>query len=200
LDGTVRVDGVADGDAWMDAAVSAGVVMETKDGLIVWDPNSGSVVARIPGAPSAAATFDNTIVWCDSYCHPSMHFTDIITGNTSAVDPPPDYPFFYAWGGAFSPDGSTFAVPVWSAPHGGPRAMAVVDVSTGSVTGLVPGSATNEGCCDLSWDSTGQRLYYASFGSSDGSDQWHLSYWEVGSGASVDVDVTVPRSTAMVAG
>jgi dipeptidyl aminopeptidase/acylaminoacyl peptidase len=199
-DGTVQVDGVADGEAWMDGAVTSGVLMEAKDGLVVWDPRSGSVVARIPGAPSAAATFDDTVVWCDSYCRPSMHFTDATTGDTISVDPPPEYPVFYAWSGAFSPDGSIFAVPVWSTPRGGPRAIALVDVSTGSVTGLVPGSATDDGCCALSWDSTGQRLYFASFGPSAGNGEGHLSYWDVGSGSPVQVNVTIPRSTAMVAG
>ncbi|MDP9222365.1 MAG: hypothetical protein M3P18_00635, partial [Actinomycetota bacterium] len=75
--GTVTVDATAPGEGWLDGAVSAGPVLQTRDDLIVWDPVAGKVVARL-NAPSAAATFGNTIMWCDNHC-PQLHITDVIT-------------------------------------------------------------------------------------------------------------------------
>jgi hypothetical protein len=199
--GNVTVDGTAHGDSWMDGAVSAGVLLETRDGLTVWDPEAGKVVAQL-NASSAAATFGNTVVWCDNHC-PQLHLTDVITGEDRTIDPPIGYLVFSAWDGVFTPDGSTFAVPVSSTPHPGPggtQAVALIDVATGSVTGLVPGSASNAGCCQLSWDSTGQRLDIARYESNGKTEGWRLSYWDVGSSSTVEVPVELPHSVAMVAG
>jgi hypothetical protein len=201
-DGTVTAEGPAHGGDWLDGAVSAGVLLEARDGLIVWDPERGEVVARIPDASSAAATFHNTVVWCVEHC-PQFHLTEITTGDDRIVDPPAGYPWFVTWDGTFSPDGSTFAVPVSSTPRSGPgsaRAVALVDVASGSVTGIVPGSETTAGCCDLSWDSTGGRLYFARYEASDGTEGWRLSYWDVGAATAVDTGLGVPDAVAMVAG
>jgi len=56
-DGAVTAQGAAHGDAWMDGAVSSGVVFETNDGLLVWDPVGARVVARLPAQPPLAASF-----------------------------------------------------------------------------------------------------------------------------------------------
>jgi hypothetical protein len=201
-DGNVTVEGPAHGGEWLDGAVTAGVLLESEDGLIVWDPERSEVVARIPDAPSSAATFGNTVVWCVQHC-PQFHLTEITTGDDRIVDPPAGYPWFAAWDGTFTPDGSTFAVPVSSTPGSGPDsagAVALVDVASGSVIGIVPGSETTASCCDLSWDSTGGRLYFARYETSDGTDRWRLSYWDVGATSSVDTGVLVPHTVAMVAG
>jgi hypothetical protein len=201
-DGTVTAEGPAHGGDWLDGAVTAGVLLETKEGLIVWNPDRAEVVARIPDAPSAAATFDNTVVWCVEHC-PQVHLTEITSGDDRIVDPPAGYPWFAAWDGTFSPDGSTFAVPVSSTPRTGPgsaSAVALVDVASGSVTGIIPGSDTTAGCCDLSWDSTGERLYVARYEASDGTEGWRLSYWDVGATTSVDTSLGVPHAVGMVAG
>ena len=201
-DGNVTVEGPAHGGDWLDGAVTAGVLLETHDGLIVWDPERAEVVARIPDAASSAATFGNTVVWCVEHC-PQFHLTEITTGDDRIVDPPAGYPWFAAWDGTFSPDGSTFAVPVSSSPRtgpGSPRAVALVDVASGSVSGIVPGSETTAGCCDLSWDSTGARLYFARYEASGGTERWRLSYWDVGASAPVDTGLSVSHAVGMVAG
>lgn len=201
-DGSVTVEGPAHGGDWLDGAVTAGALLETKDGLIVWSPDRAEVVARIPDAPLAAATFHNTVVWCVEHC-PQFHLTEITTGDDRIVDPPAGYPWFGAWDGTFSPDGSIFAVPVSSTPRSGPgsaSALALVDIASGSITGIVPGSETTAGCCDLSWDSTGRRLYFARYETSNGTEGWRLSYWDVGATISVDTGLGVPHAVGMVAG
>jgi hypothetical protein len=200
-DGTVTVDGVAHGDSWLDGAVTSGVLLETHDGLIVWDPEAAEIVARLP-ASSAAATYDDTVVWCDNHC-PELHFTDVATGDEKVIPALPSYGVFNAWDGQFSPDGSTFAVPISSTSGAGPgrqSAVALVDVASGTVTGIVPDSATDAGCCRLSWDSTGGRLYMARY-ENDGAPQgWRLWYWDVGASSSVDAGIEVDESVAMVSG
>jgi len=196
-DGVVTAQGPAQGDAWMDGAVSSGVVFETNHGLLVWDPVGERVVARLPAQPSLAASFGDTVVWCESRCE-QVHFTDVGKREDVTVDPPPGFPYFDAWDGVFSPDGSIFAAPVWSKPHPGwqgRRAVAFIDVGAGKVIGVVPGSAEEAGCCELSWDPTGTRLFFAQYD----RDHWTLRYWDVGSAAAVDVDFSLRNSFAMVA-
>jgi hypothetical protein len=195
--GAVTAQGPAHGDAWLDGAVSSGVVFETNDGLLVWDPLSHRVVARLPSQPPLAASFGDTVVWCQSLCE-QVHFTNVGTRNDVKVDSPPGFPYFHPWGGVFSPDGSTFAAPVWSRPDPGwhgHRAVALIDVGAGKVIGLVPGSAQEAGCCELSWDPTGTRLFFAQYD----RDHWTLRYWDVGSAAAVEVDFSLRDSFAMVA-
>jgi hypothetical protein len=197
--GNVIVDGTAPGDGWLDGAVSAGPIFETRDGLIVWDPVTDKVIARLE-ASSSAATFENTVVWCDNHC-PQLHFTEVLTHAERTTDAPSAYVAFNAWSGVFSPDGGTFAVPVWSTPTGraGTSAVALIDVATGRVTGLVPGSETEAGCCNLSWDSTGQRLYIGRYETGKIAG-WRLSYWDINASSAVEVPVVVPDAVAMVAG
>lgn len=196
-DGTVTAEGPPFEGRWIDAAVSVGVVSETDDGLVVWDPTAREVVTGLRASGPTAATFGNTLVWCENHC-PALHFSQVLTGEDRVIRPPEGFSFFDGWSGKFSPDGSTFAVPVSGdenfGPHGS-HAVALVDVRSGNVSQLVPGSSTNAGCCQLSWDPTGSRLYIAAFD----ENHWTLEYWDVGSGGEVPVEVEIPHDFAMVA-
>ena len=56
--------GRAYGDWWLDGAIRAGPVFETRQGLAVWDPQHERVLGRIRGSATMAASFGNTVVWC----------------------------------------------------------------------------------------------------------------------------------------
>ena len=194
-DGTVTAEGPPFEGRWIDAAVSSGVVSETDDGLVVWDPTAHDVVARLDASGPTAATFGNTLVWCENHC-PALHFTQVPTAEDRVIQPPEGFSFFDGWSGKFTPDGSSFAVPVSEEANFGPHgqhAVALIDVGSGDVTQVVPGSATNAGCCQLAWDPTGSRLYVAAYD----EDHWTLGYWD--GGASREVPVEIPHDFAMVA-
>ena len=122
--GRIVKQGPAHGDWWLDGAISAGPVFETTRGLTVWDPVRRRVLGRVRDARITAASFANTLVWCNQCA--SLHFTNPITGTGRTVGVPPGYTTFSS-GGSFSRDGELFAtcrdrqVPAWARRSGANR-------------------------------------------------------------------------------
>lgn len=155
----ITAEGPAMGDAWMDGAVDAGVVFESRDGLVVWDPIEREVIRRFGTGPMAAS-HGNTVVWCGDWCR-ELHFTDVLTGADRTVQPPDGFDRFDGWGGEFTPDGRLFAVPVGNpARNEGPGAVALFDVAVGVVE-IIQGSEQERGVPTISWDPSGTRLFIA---------------------------------------
>jgi hypothetical protein len=185
--GEVTATGPAMGKAWMDGAVEAGVVFESNDDLVVWDPIDQQVV-RSFGNPPMAASHGNLVVWCDAWC-PELHLTDVLSGADRTVEPPAGYDRFDGWDGEFTPDGGLFAVPVGNPPrYEGAGAAAIVDVATGDV-GVIPGSEEEDGIPGLTWDPTGTRLFLVL----GRHGRFELRYFDIGADRAVTAPVRPPQ-------
>jgi hypothetical protein len=191
--GQVTAQGPAMGEAWMDGAVDAGVVFESEDDLMVWDPIDREVV-RSFGNPPMAASYGNLVVWCDAWC-PELHFTDVLSGEERTIQPPAGYDRFDAWSGEFTPDGGLFAVPVGNPPrYEGPGAAAIVHVTTGAVT-VIPGSEERDGIPGLTWDPTGTRLFLVL----GRHGQFELRYFDLGADRAGTAPVRPPQALSDIA-
>jgi hypothetical protein len=113
-------------------------VFSSNDGWIVWDPASDSVVFRFD-ADNLGPAYGNLIAWRDAGCR-SIHITDVSTGSDKTVEPPDGWAAFDVWAGAFSPDGTTIAVPVrHSIARGDSESalqLALIDLESGAVTAV----------------------------------------------------------------
>lgn len=145
------------------AAVEDGVLCQD-DGLVVWDPATGRVRMRLPG-PFPAATHANLVAWCEHRC-PSLHLTNVRTGEGEVVSPGADFAFEETYDGAFSPDGSLLAVPVLIGDHHG---VALVDVGARTAE-LVPGSRFDGDYRALAWSSGGDWLFFSA------GEGWIMAY------------------------
>jgi len=125
--------------------VNAGLVLAVAsigpDAEEIWNPITDQVVRVFPGADVLAASGD-VVAWTSGRaCLPdcTVHFTDVQTGIEQTFDLPSGVAG--ADEGAFSPDGSTFALPVGigGPPGTHPGALALVDLRTHSVS-LLPGT------------------------------------------------------------
>lgn len=194
VQGEVTASGPAMGDAWVDGAVEAGVVFESQDDLVVWDPVNRKVV-RAFGNPLMAASHGNLVVWCRAWC-PELHLTDVVTGAERTIYPPPGYDRFDGWDGEFTPDGRLFAVPVGNPPrYEGAVAAAIVDIASGDVQ-VVPGSEEEEeGIPGLTWDPTGTRLFLAI----GRHGQFELRYFDLGADRAETAPVSPPRDLSAMA-
>ncbi len=175
--------------------VSAGLVLAVAsigpDSEEVWNPLTDHVVRILPGA-DVLASRGNLVAWttgkaCLPQC--AVHFTDVQTGMARTLRLPSE-----ATGtghGAFSPDGSTFALPVGIGGRPGvhPAAVAVMDLRT-QVVRLLPGTEQAPGPSRAPqiafWSSTGW-LFVAEVGST------HVLSWRPGDqGATVLSKVRLP--------
>ena len=156
-----------------------------------WNPLTDHVVRILPGA-DVLASRGNLVAWttgkaCLPQC--AVHFTDVQTGMARTLRLPSE-----ATGtghGAFSPDGSTFALPVGIGGRPGvhPAAVAVMDLRT-QVVRLLPGTEQAPGPSRAPqiafWSSTGW-LFVAEVGGT------HVLSWRPGDqGATVLSKVRLP--------
>jgi hypothetical protein len=160
VDGTVTVpDTRPPGGLWPVAALEAGLVFPTPDGqLEVWDPLTGEVIRRMPGV-FPVATYENTLAWCPSTCE-TLHLTNVVTGKELEVAPPPGTYGFQTFAGAFSPDGKTIAVPVYTDSKLTNEELALIDVEAG-IAMRVEGSAA-EGYVYVDWAPSGEAVFISS--------------------------------------
>ena len=186
-EGEVTRKGPAMGDAWMDGAVDAGVVFESEDELVVWDPAAQKIV-RAFGNPPMAASHGNLVVWCEERCA-ELHLSDVLTGAERTIEPPAGYDHFFAWGGEFTPDGRLFAVPVGNPPREeGPGGAAIVNVAADDIE-MVPGSEEDAGIPSLTWDPTGTRLFLAV----EEEGEYELRYFDLGADQEEIAPVSPPK-------
>ena len=125
--------------------VSAGLVLAVAsigpDAEEVWNPLTNHVVRILPGADVLASS-GNLVAWttgkaCLPQC--AVHFTDVLTGIQRTLPLPSGV--IGTDEGSFSPDSSTFALPVgiggWPGAH--PGAVVVMDLRT-QVDRVIPGT------------------------------------------------------------
>ena len=150
------------GGHWPDGAVSDGLLFSLGQGRVeVWDPVSRNILRRLPIA-DPGPSFGNLVASCGFQCR-TLRLTDAHTGDSKAVELPSSYASFGAWSGAFSPDGSLYAVPVTSNrsfahPELG-QDLAIVDVGRAAVR-VVESSRVRPGYNLVAWSSSGDTVFF----------------------------------------
>lgn len=147
------------------AAVKNGLLFQDGDGLKVWDPLAGKVTMSLPG-PFPADTHGNLVSWCRRGC-PTLHVTDVATGEDVAILPSPSFRFEETYNGAFSPDGALLAVPAVTSAgthlEGHRHQVALVDVKAGTAR-LIEGSQLADDYPAMAWSPSGEWLFFAAGG------------------------------------
>ncbi len=138
--------------------VDDALVLESKPGgLEVWDPRTGEVTRRLPGA-AMGTTHGDLLAWCDA-SYETLHVTDVLTGEARAIAPPEGFVAFDCWSGAFSPDSTLLAVPVTGGRgFEAKRTLALVDVERGVVR-AVERSEVEPPYVYIAWASTGESVF-----------------------------------------
>ncbi len=134
IDGRVTVPDTRPPDgAWPVAAVDGNLVFQRSGNLLVWDPQTGREVDRLPGQLPVAWQ-GPLLAWCDGACR-SLNVKDMSSGEALIAEPPVGATGFEALHGAFSPDGRTLAVAfrLGDGEEAG-RQLALIDVDTGRTT------------------------------------------------------------------
>ena len=159
VEGRVTVPEVVPlGGRWPVGAVDDALVFESRPGgLEVWEPRTGEVTRRLPGA-AMGTTHRDLLAWCDA-SYETLHTTDVLTGETRAIAPPEGFVAFDCSSGAFSPDSTLLAVPV-TGRRGfeAKRTFALVDVERG-VARAVEGSEVEPPYVYIAWVSTGESVF-----------------------------------------
>lgn len=148
--GEITVPDVAPPNGWWPiAAVLDGLLFQTEDSLLLWDPTTGEDIRTLPG-PFPVATWENRIALCTGRCD-EVYLTDLDAKTETVIAAPEGVEWFDGYGGAFSPDGRYLAV-VAAGSTGesgvGPwtQVMAVIiDVASGN-------AAVVEGTRQTGWD------------------------------------------------
>lgn len=159
----------------------------------VWDPTSNRVILVLPDA-NVLTSAGQLIAWVtNGPCLPSctVHLTNVPTGITGNLKLPAGAVAIDE--AAFSPDGTTLAIPVglggaWPARH--PTALVLIDLGTRKVS-LLSGSeqtpSPNFGSFNATWSSSGW-LFYTAYGST------RVFAWHPGAKRAVVLSgITLPR-------
>jgi hypothetical protein len=179
------------GSGWFPTGdvVDGGLVLSNVYGPAgeeVWDPSSERVIRRFPDA-NVLASAPQLAAWvtdgpCARRCR--VHFTNVASGVTSDLPLPQGAVALDQ--AAFSPDGTTLAVPVglggaWPGPY--PTALIVIDLVTRTVR-LLPGSEQrpkpNFGVFNATWSESGW-VFFTAYGSA------HVLAWHFGAAKAVVV-------------
>jgi hypothetical protein len=130
-------------------AVDDALVFESKPGgLEVWDPRTGEVTRRLPGA-AMGTTHGDLLAWCDA-SYETLHVTDVLIGEARTIAPPEGFVAFDCWS-----DSTLLAVPdTGGRGFEAKRTHALVDVERG-VARAVEGSEVEPRCVYIAWASTG---------------------------------------------
>ena len=169
------------------AALDGALVCQARTQLRAFEPATGRVIARLPGA-FAAATWGRVVAWCGQACR-RMHVTDVRVGRTVAIEPGAGFAFEASYEGAFSPGGSLLAVPALESrePLAPRRRVAVIDLRARRAR-LIAGAAL-DGYGQLAWSAAGRRLLFTAGPS-------RLMGWRPGADRAVRMPVDV-RGTIM---
>lgn len=199
----VRVDGtiVVSFDPFDTSAferligVPGGLLVNTADGVAVWDATSGTTGDILgPGPATAAASDGRSVAWCASTCA-DVHVAPLDrTGEPTAPYVSPGRQQI-----AFSASGAYLAV---LRPAGGGAELVVIDRATSEET-VVARDLDAAGA--LQWASDGRQLFYTEgsylqssmrVGRHDiGTQQWEIHTLPVGDGlAAIALDDTQARS------
>jgi hypothetical protein len=145
------------------AAVAGALLCQEGHDFAAIDPGSGEVLRRVRGS-FPFATQGTTVAACDDRCA-TVTITDVATGHARDVAPPRGSRFIQAYDGAFSPAGSTLAVPLASIrASADPKHLRVALIREGAGTAVpLPGSHLATDYRKLSWAPSGE-LYFAAPG------------------------------------
>ena len=153
--------------AWPEAAVESGLVLAPGGRRVVWDPEADEVVFRFPGPRGdLGPTRGNLVAWCAFGCK-ELHVTEVRSGADHGIGPPPGSRGFRAWDGAFSPDGTTVALPIRLDGPGKRVQLALVDVGSQTVTPIA-GTVTDEFFNFVAWSASGSHVFFTG---ADGEDR-----------------------------
>ena len=154
VDGRYRgpVRSVPTGDAVVTGATE-GVVLDTADGTVLWNPSSGRYGATIVGAhrSNLIDVQGSKLAWVgcttEGACT-TAHVADLTTGQSRDYPAPPGTSGWISTGGegsrdAFSPDGRYLAVRATSVTHGATSSnIYVIDLAR-KTTSLVAGTSAS---------------------------------------------------------
>jgi hypothetical protein len=199
VEGEVTVQDVrAPGGRWPERALEAGLVFSSNEGWIVWDPASDDVVFRFD-ADNLGPAYGNLIAWCDAGCR-SVHITDVSTGSDRTVEPPDGWSAFDVSAGAFSPDGTTIAVPlrhnIATGDSESEVQLALIDLENGAVT-AVEQSGVREGYNFVAWTFSSEYVFLTSGQASEdrttgqGSEDRRIIVYRMGEAAAEHLEVNV---------
>jgi hypothetical protein len=179
---------------WPVAAVGDDLVFESRrGGLELWSPAARAFTARLPGAALGPSQGD-LLAWCRDEGR-TLHVTDVGAESDRAVTPPGDFAAFDCASGAFSPDGTTLAVPVTRTLElGVSRSLALVDVEKG-VASAVQGSTVHPDYVFVAWSQAGDRVFL----SGGPADDRHLLQYRPGEPRAVRLPVVVRDFYGMAA-
>jgi hypothetical protein len=145
---------------WPLGAVRDGLLLEGNGQVVVWDPRTDRVVNHLAVPPGLLGPAGGNVVTAcvDAYC-PVLRMIDIGSGRVR-VARAPSGTAFDPWGGVFSPDGRTIAVPVREPgePGTAPRSLGLIDVATGRVA-IVPRSEVAAGYNLVAWSADGRHVF-----------------------------------------
>jgi hypothetical protein len=143
---------------WPVAAVGDDLVFEDRHGgLELWSPTTRAFTGRLPGAALGPSQGD-LLAWCRDEGR-TLHVTDVRAERDWAITPPDGFVAFDCASGAFSPDGTTLAIPVVkSLELGVSRSLALVDVEDGVAT-PVAGSTVQPDYVFVAWSQAGDRVF-----------------------------------------
>lgn len=180
------------GGRWPVVAVGDHLVFEDRrGGLELWNPATGEFTLRLPGA-SRGPSHSDLLAWCERDGR-TLHITNVGSGRDQAVAPPLGFVAFDCWSGAFSPDGTSLAVPARAGGYGADRSLALVDLARG-VAMAVEESAVEDGYVFLAWSTAGDRVFM-----SGGADERQLLQYRLGEPTALPLSVEVRDFYGMAA-
>lgn len=168
------------------AAVRAGLVVETRSGLAIWNPRTGRTVRTLSGA-FPAAVHGNLIAWCAVRC-PTLHVTDLTRDTDRVIPHVGRHPWEETYGGAISADGRYLALPIGI--HSAQR-VAVVDLRSGRGR-VIGGPHLEPDYRALGWDPGRDTLYYVTAGE-------QIARYPAGAARAAALPVRVPGKFAGIA-
>jgi hypothetical protein len=141
-------------------AVNEGLLLQSGNGVDVWDPAARRVVRhlrRVPGILGAAS--GDLVTACSDFWCGGLRMTDVRTGADRVVRAPSGLQF-EPWEAAFSPRGDLLGVPVREPGQAGTehRRLALVDVTTGRLA-VIAGSRVPAGYTLVAWSADGRYVF-----------------------------------------
>ena len=196
ITGEITLPDVAPPNGWWPiAAVLDGLLFQTDDSLLLWDPTTGEDLRTLPG-PFPVATWGNRIASCTSPCD-QIQLTDLDADTETAIEAPEGVEWFDGYGGAFSPDGRYLAVvAAGSTGESGvglwTQVMAVIiDVASGNAAVVEGTRQTGWDYPHVAWTEDSEWLLFANGPA--------LLAYQPGTDTAYIVDVQLPRHIGMAA-
>lgn len=160
---------------WPEAATDEGLLFADHSepgerGVLVWDPESGEVVRRLPGLTGHfIGPTSGDLLASAGEPFRELHLTEVSTGEQQRIEAPGGFVFEDPRAGEFSPGGALLAIPVrprasqsedthYEEPDAdAPRQLALIDPASGALR-IVEGSRVPNGYNLIAWSSSGDEV------------------------------------------